>query len=496
MEHFRALTVRVAESSLVSHSGHEDLVVEDQPPPGSSFLGGSDRVVCHGPSTMAGEIEPAACRQGPLDPQEERRRLQVLLDRLPALIGYWDRDLRNVIANSAYVAYFGFTPDDAHGRHIRDVLGEAVYALNLPYIQGALAGEEQLFERTLIDQRGLTRHTQASYLPDIVDGYVQGFYVQVTDVTARVEAECARDEALRLFEISMSNAPFGKAVLTTSAHVLQINPSLCTLLGYAPEDLIGKDFREVIHPEDRPLAKIDLAGLRDGSVPQVSSERRYIRSDGTTIWMQRNAVMVHREHGDDVIVAQFQDVTARRRAEAELARLALTDPLTGLHNRHAMTERIAQCHDGDPAAPVGLVFVDLDGFKNVNDSFGHCTGDAVLVHVAHLLAQLVRKPHSAYRLGGDEFVVLAPETSAEEVEALTDAIRDALNEGYPMTPGPATLTASVGWTHGSTKDVDALIRQADTDMYRHKPKRRRYGESPPPPTGASSGLHLEPDQSP
>lgn len=337
-----------------------------------------------------------------------------------------------------------------------------------------MAGEEQLFERTLIDQHGVTRYTQASYLPDIVDGHVQGFYVQVTDVTARVEAEHARDEAQRLFEISMANAPFGKAVVTTSARILQINPALCALLGYPAEVLIGSDFRELVHPEDLPFAEADLAGLRDRSVPQVSSERRYLRRDGTTIWMQRSAVLVPGAYGgEDVIVAQFQDATARRHAEAELARLALTDPLTGLNNRHALTGRLADCRDGDPASEVGIVFVDLDGFKAINDTHGHSTGDAVILYVAERLASIVQAPNSAYRLGGDEFVVLIPDAVAGDVEAFAAIVRTTLTGQYPTTAAPVTLTASVGWTCGVTDDVDALLRQADADMYRNKPKRRR-----------------------
>ncbi len=411
-----------------------------------------------------------------LTPQEEARRLRLLLDRLPALIGYWDRELRNVLANNAYVEYFGITPEEARGRHIRDVLGEDVYALNLPYIQGALAGEEQLFERTLTDQRGATRFTQASYVPDIVDGEVRGFYVQVTDVTARVEAELARDEAQRLFEISMANAPFGKAVLTTSAHTLQINPALCGLLGYTAEELISKDYRELVHPEDRPSGDDDLVRLRDRTVPELASERRYVRRDSTTIWMQRNAVLVPGAYGGEaVIVAQFLDVTARRHAEAELARLALTDPLTGLQNRHALTERLGRCRDANSRAPVGIVFVDLDGFKNVNDTHGHSAGDTVLVRAGELLARIVQPPNSAYRLGGDEFVVLAPEATTEDVEALADTIRGALTGMYSTTTASVTLTASVGWTRGATYDVDSLLRQADANMYRQKPERRIAG---------------------
>ena len=409
--------------------------------------------------------------------QEESRRLRTLLDRLPALIGYWDRNLRNVIANAAYVDYFGVTPEEARGRHIRDVLGDAVYALNLPYIQGALNGEEQLFERALIDQRGMTRYTQATYLPDIVDGRVEGFYVQVTDVTARVEAEHARDEALRLFEISMANAPFGKAVLTTSAHTLHINPALCALLGYEVEELLGRDFRELVHPDDRPSANADLAGLQDRSVSQVSSERRYVRRDGTTIWMQRNAVLVLGAYGGhDVIVAQFQDVTARRRAEADLARLALTDPLTGLHNRHAFAERIDRIRECEPAAAMGIVFVDLDGFKRVNDAYGHAVGDSVLARAAQLLTATIQPPDAAYRLGGDEFVVLCVDAAIDRVQALADAIRVALTGSYPTHDLSVSLSASVGWTRGATDDVDRLLSHADADMYRQKLSRRLHGD--------------------
>jgi len=107
-----------------------------------------------------------------------------MLDRLPALIGYWDQDHRNVIANAAHFKYFGFTPEEARGRHMREILGETSYTLNLPHIKGALAGGEQLFGRTLIDRHGMTRHMQASYIPDIVDGQVQDFYAHVTDLTA------------------------------------------------------------------------------------------------------------------------------------------------------------------------------------------------------------------------------------------------------------------------------------------------------------------------
>ncbi|VEG57646.1 PAS domain S-box/diguanylate cyclase (GGDEF) domain-containing protein [Mycolicibacterium aurum] len=404
----------------------------------------------------------------------ETRRLRVLIDSLPALIGYWDSDCRNVIANAAYVDYFGMTPGQIRGRHIREVLGEQIYALNLPYIERVLRGQEQLFERTLVDQQGTTRYTQASYIPDIVDGEVLGFYAQVTDVTRRVEAERARDDALRLFHISMEHAPIGKVVVDRSGVVLHANPAICRLLRCTQQDLIGVDFRRFVHPDARATGDAQFAALLDGSATHLSSERQYLRADGTSVWLQRDFVLVPDAHGDqDVAVAQFQDITARKEAEAELARLAVTDQLTGLFNRRALVDCVTRHHAATPDIPLGLIFIDLDGFKLVNDTHGHAAGDAVLVAAAQRLAQLIEPPNTAYRLGGDEFVVVAP--SAQGSTALPELCRtvvDALSGAYDTDTTPVTLAASVGYACEATDDVDALLRAADAEMYRHKARPR------------------------
>ena len=122
--------------------------------------------------------------------EAQGRRLRLLFDHLPALIGYWDRDLRNVVANEAYVEWFGVHPDDMRGRHLRDIVGEEAYAQNEPHIRRALAGEgQQQFVRTLVAADGGTQHSQVTYTPDEVDGKVVGLFVLVADVTERVEAE-------------------------------------------------------------------------------------------------------------------------------------------------------------------------------------------------------------------------------------------------------------------------------------------------------------------
>lgn len=125
---------------------------------------------------MTASIPP---HQGPF------QRLQVLLDKLPAMVGYWDAELRNGFGNLAYVDWFGVSPEWMRGRHIRELLGEQLYALNLPFIEGALRGTAQHFEREIIDPNGVTRYSQADYIPDVIDGQVQGLFVMVVDITPR-----------------------------------------------------------------------------------------------------------------------------------------------------------------------------------------------------------------------------------------------------------------------------------------------------------------------
>lgn len=132
--------------------------------------------------------------------QQQRSDLQALMNNIPSLIGYWDKDLRNRFANRAYEEWFGLDPDFIRGKHIREVIGEARYKSNLPFIKGALAGEKQVFERAIVRPDGKsTYHALAQYIPDLEGGRVKGFYVIVTDISALKEAEAnlraAKEEA-------------------------------------------------------------------------------------------------------------------------------------------------------------------------------------------------------------------------------------------------------------------------------------------------------------
>lgn len=244
------------------------------------------------------------------------RLLRTIFDRLPAMIAYWDADARNVVANAAYVEWFGFHPDEMPGVHISEVLGPEVYAKNLPFITAALAGEEQLFDRTLVDQAGRTRHTQASYVPDVVDGRVLGFYVLVTDVTPRVEAQRAMDEAQAL-------AHLGSWSLLVATGEVQWSDELYRIVGVDPDatQLDVDTLSRLVHPEDlqRVMGNIEDA-TRTGSPYTIAY--RVVRPDGEVRDVLSQGRPVLDADGEVVrLSGTLQDVTEANRTSRELARI-------------------------------------------------------------------------------------------------------------------------------------------------------------------------------
>lgn len=244
------------------------------------------------------------------------RRINALFDRLPALVAYWDRDLRNVIANAAYTEWFGLSPAQMHGMHIRDVLGPETYAKNLPYIEGVLGGEEQSFERTLVDPVGRVLHTQATYLPDLVDGQNYGFFVLVTDVTAQVEAQRALDEAQLVAELGSWSWDLESGSLTWSDELYRI-------LGLSPGSVVPTldTILTRVDPADRARAEELVERARRTGEPYEVTYRIH-RADGEL----REFYSRGRAHttADGTVVrlaGTVQDATRSNAVARELARV-------------------------------------------------------------------------------------------------------------------------------------------------------------------------------
>jgi diguanylate cyclase (GGDEF)-like protein/PAS domain S-box-containing protein len=166
-----------------------------------------------------------------------------LLNKVSAMVGYWDKDLRNQFGNQAYAAWFGITPEQMLGKHLRDVIGEERYQLNLPYIEGALRGEAQQFERSIpLPDGKLVRHSLAEYIPDIVDGEVQGIIVHVSDISLVKNSFIELEGYSRYLKAIIDNLFAYVALLDTNGVVLEVNKAPLERAGFRREEVIGQLF--------------------------------------------------------------------------------------------------------------------------------------------------------------------------------------------------------------------------------------------------------------
>lgn len=285
----------------------------------------------------------------------QRAIIQRVLDAVPGLLAYWDRNERCQLANAAYKPWFGVEPEALLGRSLADLLGP-IYVLNKPHIDGALRGEEQLFEREIPDPAGgPARYSQAHYVPDASQGGVNGFTVMVVDITARKRLE---------------------------------------------EEL--------------------------------------------------------------------------REAHALAERLARHDKLTSLPNRASIDERLerAIAHARRYGRKFAVMYLDIDGFKTVNDTMGHVAGDEVLREVAQRLTACTRASDTVGRLGGDEFLIILPEfDEPNQVVSVAKKLLGAVTTPPVMAAGrPSGVSLSIGIATfpSDGEEIAQLLAAADAALYEAK----------------------------
>ena len=264
-------------------------------------------------------------------PSASRPDIRAVLNALPALVGYWDRDLRNRMANDAYVEYFGLTPEDILGMHISEVLGPELYELNRPYIERALAGEPQQFDRAIPTPSGDVRYTQASYIPDYVDGEVLGFFVLVTDITERkrAEEEVERSRA-RLAEAEQVGR-LGSWEWDIAENRVRWSDGLFAIYGIDPESFPGhyQPSSERVLAEDRERVDAEVRRALETCAP-LALDYRIVRPDGRVRRLHGRAEVIAGPDGRPVrMTGTVQDVTEVRataealdQATAELGRRA------------------------------------------------------------------------------------------------------------------------------------------------------------------------------
>lgn len=404
--------------------------------------------------------------------------LRTILDNLPTLIGYWDKDLTNRFANQAYLDWMGISAPAIRKMSLPDLLGERAYAQSRPHIEKALEGYKQTFERTIHLPNGEERHTLVCYIPDFDGNDVRGVFVQISDLTDRKRMEDLLFEEKELVRLTLQS--IGDAVLCTDAqgHVTYINPVAEDLTGWQAFDAAGRDGDDVAPlqlPASEPATASPLRMALQHGTAQTSMRGALLqRRDGRQVDVELSASPIADRNGTVTgAVMILRDVTESMAIAKRMAHLAQYDPLTDLPNRVLLQDRAQQAiaHAQRNGGSLALMYMDLDGFKQVNDTLGHDAGDLLLVQVAQRLTGAVRQSDTVCRQGGDEFVVLLPALQPPE-QACRVAHKIIAACVPEFTIGEHTLRIQLSGgialypQHGTT--FEALARSADAAMYAAK----------------------------
>jgi diguanylate cyclase (GGDEF)-like protein/PAS domain S-box-containing protein len=310
------------------------------------------------------------------------------------------------------------------------------------------------------------------------DGERTGIVTAFNDITdqRRAErrqriAEAALESERARFSALVERSSDIICIIDAEGELTYASPAGSRLLGYPPGSRIGTSFADLVHHEDLPSLMDSFHELTREPGGSRSAMARLRKVDGT--WLHTEVLATNRLQDPAVqgFVANVRDVTERAQAAALLSWQAFHDPLTGLPNRPLLLDRLPQaldrCHRR--GTRVVLFFVDLDGFKAVNDNHGHHAGDLLLVEVARRFEAVVRAHDTVARFGGDEFVILAEDVQQDD-EALEIAQRlnRVLEEPILLPSGSVRVSTSVGIAFSDEHGVEDLLLAADVALYRAK----------------------------
>lgn len=290
------------------------------------------------------------------------------------------------------------------------------------------------------------------------------------DATVQLQARIKLEESEEYFRLTFSQAAVGIAHLHANGQISRANRKISDILGYAQQELTGLTIQQITHPDDGPDAGAPFSRLFSGTIREYSREMRFLHKKGHSVWVNVAVSSMRDATGKKSYVAVVEDISRRKQAEEELLHMANYDALTGLPNRLLLQDRLAQAilKSQRGKRPVAVLFMDLDRFKNVNDSLGHEAGDHLIAEIALRLARGVRDSDTVSRQGGDEFVIVLPDLGCPadaDIAArkiLAALAQPVLIQGEEIFPS-ASIGISIYPQDGA--DVKTLLKNADTAMY-------------------------------
>ena len=292
-------------------------------------------------------------------------------------------------------------------------------------------------------------------------------------IAAEAIAAGALANSEQRFRLAFEQSMAGTILVDPQDIVLEVNDAFCQMIGRNRDEIVAKRSELFTHPEDRSISDKAHRRLTSGELDQVSYIKRYLRKNGQVILAEVSKSAVRDATGTLYFVTSVRDVTKERALSAQLSHQALHDSLTGLPNRVLFEDRLSQAHTRTARRGGwnAVMLLDLDDFKEVNDSLGHLVGDELLRALARRFEEVTRSTDTLCRFGGDEFIYLAEElASPAQAEEVAERLLGALAEPFSLAGTQVEQHASIGAVvfDGTSKGWTELIGDADTALYEAK----------------------------
>jgi diguanylate cyclase (GGDEF)-like protein/PAS domain S-box-containing protein len=316
--------------------------------------------------------------------------------------------------------------------------------------------------------------TYKMYLQNIEMSIRQAEQAERYAEVLKAQSDALRESEER-FRSAFHHAPIGIALLSASGKWMKVNRALCRILGYSEAEFLSADLDLVLFPEDRGATVVKLREVVSGNATSWQEEQRYRHKTGRVVWASWSVSLASHAAADTSnLILQLQDITGKKLAEEKLQHKATHDSLTGLPNRALFMGKLSDALANirkNAESRVSVLFVDVDRFKNVNDSLGHVIGDQLLVKISERLTECLRPSDIVARLGGDEFMILVEgKYEVRETVAIAERIQHKFSLPFMLDGNEIYSSASIGILHASEKHLTSedMMRDADTAMYQAK----------------------------
>jgi diguanylate cyclase (GGDEF)-like protein/PAS domain S-box-containing protein len=413
-------------------------------------------------------------------------QLRILIDLIPEYIVLKDGYGRWLVSNKTVLDVYGLHGYDYTGKtdmELAQISPQFIEPFKYNMTTDEMAwrkGSSLQIEKSFPGVDGMLHIWEVVKTPIFDDaGNRHRMVIVSRNITERKKTEKALQISEMKYRLIAENMHDIIATFAADGTMQYVSPSFEHILGYSSVNYIGKNIIQVIHPDDRATVIKSFSELIEKMMVQTKVEFRCQHADGRYLWFEAHFTCVFREDGKlDHVVGAVRDIMERKEYELRLQMMAYHDPLTEIPNRRFFMDQLMKemAAADRRKSSLALLYLDVDHFKEINDTFGHDIGDELLVHFVKRVKKSLRLTDTIARLGGDEFVIILPDIpSREQAAFIAERLCASLQQPWELKKYECITSSSIGVAlypqNGTT--VQALLSHADQALYKAKRDGRR-----------------------